>query len=334
MTHKLVQVDSVQRFSPDRFCIRTELLGARHTFTYSNRQVSLVLPKQENTAVALEIRDVACYRWQRVGDSDVPRAYEVNTITLTVAGNQESIPEEALKVPPQRDELFTAAERERFAKLIDELTEVGSAAFQHWLKVLRWKSRIGHIGEPRIVNSDSGARGRLVDRDTNHRFWAQPVILTGAGVREVTLDDWKATQQALQDSKIPPIWFDFVFEGEQRLNNRDLTGAALSLAIAFEVMVRNLVTHHLADQRIEPLVTTIVDQANLRAILNRIKTLTFWGDDWNKVLDVSEFNKLMNLRDRIMHSADTRDLDIKELRKLHAKTKDLAYFVSTFLKKE
>jgi hypothetical protein len=42
----------------------------------------------------------------------------------------------------------------------------------------------------------------------------------------------------------------------------------------------------------------------------------------------------MDYRDRVMHSADTKDLERKKLRAIHAKVKGLAYFVSEFLGKE
>jgi hypothetical protein len=138
----------------------------------------------------------------------------------------------------------------------------------------------------------------------------------------------------LMVSKSPPIWFDFVFQGEQRIDNHDLTGAVLSLAIALEALIRGLTTHHLSAQTVEPLIYDIVDRANFKSILGRLRKLTFWNSDWEKAIDFSIFNVLMDYRDRVMHSADIKMLNRQELMAIHAKVKSLAYFVSDFFGRE
>ena len=68
--------------------------------------------------------------------------------------------------------------------------------------------------------------------------------------------------------------------------------------------------------------------------LTRLRKLTFWNNDWEKAVDFSAFNILMDYRDRVMHSADIKMLDRNELMSIHAKVKSLAYFVSIFLERE
>ncbi len=93
-------------------------------------------------------------------------------------------------------------------------------------------------------------------------------------------------------------------------------------------------THHLSEISIEPLISKIVDRANFRSILSGLRSLSFWDDGWEQVVDFSSFNALMDYRDRVMHSADTKDLERKKLRATHTKVEALAYFVSEFLGKE
>jgi hypothetical protein len=329
--HKQIQANSLHRFSLDRFCIAAEVVGARHTFCYFEKQVSVELPREEGPPLD---GDLWCYAWRTEGN--VPINYQVRTIKLRVAvGDEIVVPEEALKISPRRDELFTESERKRLDKLIDDFSALAVDAFRYWLSVLRWKSGVGHIGEPQVKYADHSSGGAaLQDSATGHRFWLQPHVIAAQGSKVITLSEWQSAQQALSDSKNPPIWFEFVFEGEQRINNRDLIGAALSLAIGLEAIVRTLATHHLSTQSVEPLIYEIVDRANLRSILTRLRCLSFWNKDWERIVDFSEFNVLMNYRDRIMHSADTKDLTEQRLRKLLAKVKALAYFASAFLGKE
>ena len=336
MGHKVVRANSVHQFSPDRFCVTPELLGAEHVFDYSERQVSVAIPntRKESQDLPREFWGVECYKWRSAGN--VPLEYKVNRIKMQVAvGNEIAVPEQALKVAPRQDELFTKPERERFDKLVNEQSELAIDAFRYWLSVLRWKARVGHIGEPQVKASDHSSGGSaLQDSASGHRFWLQGHRIAVQGSKVITPSEWHLTQKALMESKSPPIWFDFVFQGEQRINNHDLTGAVLSLAIALEALIRGLTTHYLSKQPVEPLICEIVDRANFRSILTRLRKLTFWNSDWEKAVDFSTFNILMDYRDRVMHSADIKMLDRNELMSIHAKVKSLAYFISIFLERE
>jgi hypothetical protein len=312
--------------------VTPDLLGARHEFTFSGKAIAVEIPlAQENSTMPREFRSVECYKWRTEGN--IPLEYQVKQIAMRIAvGHSLSIPEEALKVPPHRDELFTNAEREELQRLIDSLALLALDAFRHWLAVLRWISGVAYIGEPRVTHADDSSDGAaLQESATRHRFWLQPRLIVVPGQKAITTAEWQSAQMALSQEKMPPIWFAFLFEGEQRLNNRDLIGAVLSLAIALESIIRNLVTDHLEKDRVEPLIFELVDRANLRSILSRVRNLTFWNQDLARVVDFSRFNELMDWRDRVMHSADTTALNEQDLRKTYAKLKKFAYFVSEYL---
>ncbi len=266
----------------------------------------------------------------------VPLEYKINRIKMRIAVSGDiSVPERALEVAPRRDELFTKPEKDHLDKLINEQSELAVDAFRYWLSILRWKAEAGHIGEPQVKASDHSTGGAaLQDSASGRRFWLQPHYIAAQGSKVITPSEWQLAERALTDTKFPPIWFDFVFQGEQRINNHDLTGAVLSLAIALEAIVRGLTTDHLSKQTVEPLIYEVIDHANFRSILTRLRKLTYWNDDWNAVVDLGMFHKLMDYRDRVMHSADTRMLERKELRAIHAKVKAFAYFVSAFLQRE
>jgi hypothetical protein len=116
-----------------------------------------------------------------------------------------------------------------------------------------------------------------------------------------------------------------------RINNGDLTGGILSLAIALEVNVRMVFSRDLRQLTVQPVLLEIFDLTNLRTLLNRIKKLEHWDESWTNAVDLDSFNKVMNCRDRVMHSADTNELDAKELRKLVVAVKKFAYFTCDFL---
>jgi hypothetical protein len=300
-----IEANSIHRFYPERFRIKPDLLGAQHSFTHSGRQVSVALPQSEEINRPRHLRRVVCDVWRTEGR--VPLEYQVNEVTVRIAvGHPLAVPEEALKVAPRRDHLFTEFERNQLAQLIEEHAALAVDAFRYWLSVLRWKSKIGEIGEPQVKLPDQSSGGSaLQESATGHRFWLDSIHIVAHASGIVNSSNWQSAQEALSESRSPPIWFDFIFQAQQRINNHDLIGAVLSLAIALEAIIRTLVTHNLSTQNVEPLICDIVDRANLRSILNRIKTLSLWNDEWKRQIDFGAFNELMNYRDRVMHSADT-----------------------------
>lgn len=65
-----------------------------------------------------------------------------------------------------------------------------------------------------------------------------------------------------------------------RINNKDLTGGILSLAIALEVNMRRLFSHDLRQLSVQPVLLENFNLSNLRMLLNRMKKLDHWDDSW------------------------------------------------------
>ncbi|MGD0331993.1 MAG: hypothetical protein ABSA90_01915 [Xanthobacteraceae bacterium] len=324
-----VEVNSFHRFSLDRLSVTPELLGATHRFTYEDKDIVLSIPKADKDSVPFDQRRVHCWKWKAEGN--VPLEYSVYSIDLEIELKKPlRIPEAVMQRPPNQFELIGDEEQKRLNSTVSDAAELAKKGFEYWLSVIRWKSGIGHIGEPQVrYASDQGGGAVLRERATGHRVWLQPRIVLVIGNKPVSLAQWEATQKALSAGKAPPIWFGFLFDSEQRANNSDITGSILSLAIALEVNVRRVFSHGL--EHTEPVVLEVLDQANLRSLLNRIKKHSYWNDDWKDATNLSAFNELMTCRDRIMHSAQTDDIDVKELRKMQAAVKRFAYFTCDFL---
>jgi hypothetical protein len=331
MTYVDVPVNVFLRFSLERFCITPDLISAKHEFVFEGRPVTLSLPGLDKDTVPPEQRRIECHKWKSVGN--IPLEYNVNSLDIEMElGDTIRVPEPVRHLHPNQFELFKPHEQKNLDQTVAEAGTIVRRAFEYWLRMLRWKSGIGYIGEPSIRYAGAHEGGAVLrDRLSGHRMWLQPHVIRAVGSRPVTTSQWDATQVALTACKLPPVWFEFLFDSEMRINNNDLVGAVLSLAIALEVNVRTIFSHDLRTADIEPVMLEIFDQTNLRALLNRIKKMRRWDKEWEKATDLSEINSLMNYRDRVMHSAQTENLDEVELRKMHAAVKKFAYFTCDHL---
>lgn len=326
MAYVNVPTNVFRRFSLDRLCITPELVGAKHDFSFERRKVTLTLPSVERADVPIEQRRLHLYKWRSEGN--VPLEYAVYELDIEIeVADNISVPEEILRLHPNQYELLASEEQAHLNKVIAEGERCLCAAFSYWLRVIRWKSAIGYIGEPSIRYAGSGQGGAVLrERATKHRMWLQSQVISVIGSRPVTSEEWSATQAALTAVKTPPVWFEFLFDSQMRINNNDLVGAVLSLAIALEVNLRLIFSDELRKANLQPVVLEVFDLANMRALLTRLKKMRQWDSSWAASTDFSAFHKLMDHRDGVMHMAKTENIDKSELQKMYAAVRKFAYF--------
>ena len=182
------------RFDLDRLCITPELVGAAHEFVFDGMQFTLHLPRVDSEGVPFELRRLRLYKWQTEGT--VPLEYEVRSLDVEVElADSVRIPEEVLRLHPNQFNLFTPDEQAKLNKLVADAGQALRTAFGYWLRMLRWKSGIGYIGEPSIRYAGGGQGGAVLrERGTKHRMWLQGGVVSVTGSHPVTLAEWNATQ--------------------------------------------------------------------------------------------------------------------------------------------
>ena len=113
----------------------------------------------------------------------------------------------SLSLPPH--------EQTQLKNLVGDGGQALRTAFAYWLRVLRWKSGIGYIGEPSVRYAGGSQGGAVLrERTTKHRMWLQGGFISVVGSQPVTLAEWNAAQAALSACKSPPVWFDFLFDSQ------------------------------------------------------------------------------------------------------------------------
>jgi hypothetical protein len=327
----LVNVQSWHRFVVQRFSVAPEILGKMHCFEYAGQQVRIVVPVVDKTLEGKhDLERVRCWKWKKVDGVDVPKGYHVVSIDLYIKVPQPfDVPDSALQVSPKRTNLFSEQQVTQLDSLIGEHEKIASQAFAYWLRVLRWKARIPHIGEPEVSRERSGWSSYFEVIETGHRFWSGRQMLHAQISAEVTIEQWEVAQIALSAELTPPIWFDFLFEAIQRLNNGDELAAILSAAIGLEAIMRSLFSKHLSPETFsEPIVQEVFDLTNLRAIVNRRRKMSFWKrKGLEQVWREKEFQELLNCRDAIMHRAKADLAGNRNLRTTFNNLLEFAYVV-------
>ncbi len=330
MSYVNVAVNATSRFALQRCRISAELVGSKHQFVFDGCRTLVMLPTAGMERPTFEGSPIRCDQWKSEGM--IPLAYQVNSIDFEIQlGDTIDIPEEMLKLPAKQIGMLGETEANNLDSKVEKAADILKRTFSYWLRVLRWKSGIGYIGEPSIEYAGLSGGSALTDRTTGHRLWLQTHVIRIAGTKAITLEHWSAAQAALSGNKEPPVWFEFLFEARMRISNNDLVGAVLTLAIAFEVNLRKIFSVELEALDVEPVTLQIVDLANLRALLSRVKKTRRWNENWEAVTDLSTLHKLMDYPDGVMHMAKIESLNEKELLKMYGAVEKFAYFTTQVL---
>ena len=239
---------SHHQFKISRLTIVPDLVGARHDFLHQGKRVVINLPALAQVIEGRRMTDAIESGWHWVGEEDKPQNFHVYVVHVRVRGQEMEVPDEVLRSPNTRWQAFDENKQQSLVSLMDALSVTANDAYAAWLRVMRWKSGIGFIGEPYLLSRSLARKPRLECCATGRHFWTADQVLTVPREETVSSQQWEEAQSALSSGDQPPIFLDFLFDGEHRARNSDFVGATLSLAIAFESAVRSLITAPLPNE--------------------------------------------------------------------------------------
>jgi len=322
----IVEARSWNRFIVRKFAVMPELLGANHNFIFQGKPIELRVPKEtKKSDEKVNNSEVDAITWKA---KDVS-LYKIRSIDILIdIGEDLDIPEEALRTSPRRGELLSSKQEAYLDSISAEHSDIAKSALKYWLSIMRWKTRNADLGEPQIERNESGWSTRLISTETNHPFWASTYWISGELYIGITKAQWNDIQKTLSDKITPPPWFDFIFEAILHLKNYDPVAAILNAAIAHELILRSLLSLHLSSESSkQSIISKILDRSNLRTIENHRKIMSIWDDEWERQYDNSDFNKLMNSRDAIMHRAALDEISKHDWKRILNNLLNFAYFV-------
>lgn len=309
------------------------LTGRRHTFNFEGftAEIKIPVPQQEVGAISENAR-IECHHWAT--KTKKPLGYVVHSLDLTLGiPEMLTIPVAVLRVPPTRENLFRPDELAMLKGVLGKAGAVAERAINYWVRILRWKTGIATIGQT-IINSKSIYWGPYLQAaDDKHHFYRGPHVFVVPAGRQVRLEQWISAEDALRNNAQPPVWFDWLFEGENMIEIGDLPGAVIRFAVAIEGLMRTLYTQHARSITNETFVE-VIDLVNLRAILNRWEKLGYWREDSDAHFDTSQIHELFNLRDRIMHSGKVAGVDKPSCDKMAEAARKFVTYWDTFVRRE
>jgi len=260
---------SWNRYVTTHFCVKADVMGASHEFSFENYRVFVRLPRSDHAdrdeRKYDQVARVSSYRT----DTKEPLAFTVESVDLEIdVPGSISVPDEALVKPPCQFESFSSEQKMVVGEICDSHPAIAERAFEYWLEVLRWSSGFALVGQPEISGKHSGWSTYVVDKSTNHHVWACGLRTVVYREFEVTKEHWEIAQAHLANGDILPMHLRFLHDAETSTRNNHCEKAILELAMACEIYLRYSVFNFIPDSTPAVLVTYI-EEANINKYVDK-----------------------------------------------------------------
>jgi hypothetical protein len=311
MAAHTIRPETIERFEIPGLRIHPEIAGMSHAFTIEGKQVRITLPHIPEHATKGAFPSwtgnpsISYAGFKIVNGEHVPTVCHVDDVQLTLTAQADfDLPCDyvpTVPIPDMPDDI-----QQIFESLYMEHRQVAEHAFRYWRDVLRWKTLDGSLGRPPIVHQ--GLKHTVRDALADKVVFGGVIALQGFVDSREGVDrlKWTEIQNVFDTGAQVPVWFDFLFQGEYRRELGDFTEAVINFAIACELLIRRLLTQEFPDfARISTGATEIVDEVNIRTIINKWRRMSFWSKAWQGSFDIDGLHGLMDARNKVMHRGHT-----------------------------
>ena len=311
--------------------IAPSLVGSSHRWPFDNKEAEIRLPQKPEWRDGILGNDkISCGSFRRYGTRLQPLVFDIHSVDLMILlPGKRVIPNETLG--RVSDEGFTKRQRSSLDRLCEDVASMSDKAFEYWLRVLRWVTMNSKIGQPSVIDNQSGWSTHLLDETSGQPFYASGQTYLVPAQYPISKREWRRAQELLHCAEEPPIWVDFLFEAEHRLDNGDLHGGILSLAIGCESLLKKLFSLHARRPTNEKFLQ-LIDHTPTRAIIAAWEDLGFKTKAWKNAFDKKALNALYEERNRIVHRGRVKGLRATECIRYAAAVRKLVVYGEKYLR--
>lgn len=213
-------------------------------------------------------------------------------------------------------------EKERLHKAIREYGPIANKAFRYWLRVLRWKTGLGLLGRNISEDYDSQHGANTSDPRTGKSFGYGYGHMFVQARQQVRREQWSECHKLLKKRVEPPVWIDWLLDGELLEANGNFRGASANYAIACESYLLSAFFAEFPDTLGDNVLNIVQRQVHGRAVLEGFAKSRFThmrSKDWKRI------HELFNIRNDVFHVGSSSGATASNCPKLRQAVHKLIY---------
>lgn len=309
------------------FSVEESLLGRCHKFEYDGKRITVKLPTK---------REIGRYGPESemcVGQLESHRPgprggiknakFKLFMAQLSIQMNEVfNVPQ---KLSPEAVTPYQAMhekEQERLHEALQNYGPIANNSFRYWLRVLRWKTGLGLLGREISEDYDRQHDANTTDPRTGKYFGYGYGYLMIPARQLVTRDHWNECHKLLKNRAEPPVWIDWILDGELLEANGNIRGAAANYAIACESYLLSTFFAEFPDTLGDNVLSIVERQIHGRAVLEGFAKSKFThmsSKDWKRI------HELFNIRNDVFHVGSSSGATASNCPKLRQAVHKLIY---------
>jgi hypothetical protein len=212
---------------------------------------------------------------------------------------------------------------QRAHSLLKKAVPVAQSAFLYWLRIVRWQTKNGLIGQPEPENIMHDFGADLYRLHPRKRFGFGMHHSTVPAMHILNQENWNSIRTHLKHKNEPPIWSEILFEGEAFAASRNFRAAIAYYAFACETFMRSRFMNELP-KRMNPNVYEVIDrQINIRPLLERYAARELKSKLATST--IKTIHKLISARDDVVHRGRIEEVSRDQMITFRKATRDLVF---------
>lgn len=314
-------------FSLSNFSVEESLLGRRHKFEFGGKRIAIRLPTKKEIGRYGPESEICVGRLE--SHKPGPRGglkeakYKLFEAKLSIQMIEVfNVPK---KLPPEAVtpyEAMNEGEQESLLEALQDYGPIANHAFRYWLRVLRWKTGLGLLGREISEDYDRQHDSNTIDPRSGESFGYGYGYFLVPARQLVTRDHWNECRKSLRKKTEPPVWVDWILDGELLEANGNIRGAAANYAIACESFLLSAFFAEIPKTLDDDVLNIIERQVYGRAVLEGFAKSRFahmGSRDWKRI------HELFNIRNDIFHIGSSSGVTSSNCSKLRQAVHKLIY---------
>jgi hypothetical protein len=294
--------------------IAPSLAGARHDFVSNGQRVAIEMPTRPKKK---DWRDdsgrISCNSWRRTRRGDGPLSYSVHQLDVWIETGET-------RVLPHQDWKTKAGLSKRKRDVLERVVQTHEAnadsAYMHWLDVMRWVSGIQTVGDRVEIAQHSSWGTYLTDGFHGDFVYSGAVRLSASLTTSVTKRHWSKAQKILSAGVPVPLWWIYFSRAVRQRVRSDERRLIIELAVACEILVRELVNQK-AKKLTNSYLRGSIDRIQVSRLLQDWGKIGFNSHRWTGLTrERKDILRIFQLRNAAMHKGTQPRLSSIETQRL------------------
>jgi len=301
------------RFKPNGFLVKEELLGSTHEYEFENSLLRIRFPElSDHKEIDLDAKLTSWAKQRVAGGESKPLFYAVQCLYIDVDRNKSiKIDKETYLTNTNCFEPLDNEKQKRLSQACKEGSDIANRFFEKFSVIARWVTDDHRVCRAEVLDQKEW-EPMLFSKETDRSFWIGPTVVACGGEPIIDSDRWNKISNLLRRNINTPIYIELISDARYQLGLGNIKRFISDLAVASKTYIRCIISNTIPADLPSPYVV-IIEEYNIRPILTKVLPLIFEGQEKVILKKISSsLHSLFDARNMLFHSGKMDSIDLSK----------------------